>query len=188
MRIVVPALLASGAVLALAGCAAEPRDSGQRDLTLLETPARDPAVASARELLVAEPDARTSRSAARLAPEPRPARRRALPAHPSPRALAPAPGPAATPAAGPPRPAERAPEAAKPAEVAHAGAARALEPGDSASAIPATSGSAASLPGTDLGPLDRVLRHGGVIIIGDDRCIPPGRGRRFPPGLRARGW
>jgi len=187
MRIVVTAFLAPGAALALAGCAAEPRDTGHRDLTLLETPARDPAVASAGELLRPEPDAGAGAPAARLAPEPRPARRRAVPARPSPRAAAPA-APAPVPVAAPARAVERPPEAAKPTEVAHGGAARPLEPGDSASAIPASGGSTTPLPGTDLGPLDRVLGHGGVIIIGDDRCIPPGRGRRFPPGLRGRGW
>ncbi len=158
--------------LVLAACGRSPSEKSNRDLTLLARPSESSAIASSRELDLArgtpESPARTDASARR----PRPERAPAVPAKPADEASPPAPEPAPAPAPEP-----------KVVAQSQGGAGMALEPGQSVTVLPATSGAA---PGPLPDPILVSDRQGSRpwIIIGDDRCIP-GRGE-MPAGLRPR--
>lgn len=167
--------------LVLAACSAERARPERRDLTLMDPADQSatPAVVSARELAAtpAEPGAAHAPAVRLRRPAPAPIRTPARPAHE---------------VAAPAAPASAAASASAPEEVAapaqEAGAGRELAPGQTVSAIPATSAPApAPVPVGDLTTERGITRP--VIIIGDDRCIPGrgeviGRGR--PHGFRGR--
>ena len=163
MRITPATLLLPGA-LALAACNMERSEPAARDLTLLsQTESATAAVVSARELDLPKSQAAADARAA-LAARPAPARTRAHPAELTADAAVVAPTPA--------------PEA----DALAAGAGTSLEPGQTVTVIPATSGAGAGkVPGSEV-LSDRDVRRP-WIIIGDDRCVP-GRGEVIPRGPR----
>jgi hypothetical protein len=166
--------------LVVAACNTERSESAPRDLTLLpSTESATPAVASARELDLPRSDAGLTSQSSTRAPTPVPARAHARPAKRSEHAaaLTPVPAPDAEPAPTSPAPGPR--------DAALAGAGTPLEPGQTVTVLPASSGAGtAPLPGSDVSTAEGI-RARPWIIIGDDRCIP-GRGEVMPRGHR--GW
>lgn len=168
------------AALLVAACNTDRPEPVSRDLTLL--PSSESAlapVASARELDLPRAEPGADRTSAARAPTRAPARVHARPAHRTARAeaVAPVPSPDAEPAARAPAPG--------PENAAAGGAGTPLEPGQTVTLLPASTGA-----GTSPVPASGVATAEGIrarpwIIIGDDRCIP-GRGEVMPRGHR--GW
>ncbi len=169
------------AALVVASCSTERSESTPRDLTLLPSAeSATGAVASARELDLRPADPQLANSSTASAPKPVPARVPARKAHRSANSsrVAPVPAPEAEPA-----PTSTAPG---PRNVAHAGAGTPLDPGQTVTVIPASSGAgSAPLPTSDVST-ERAMR-GPWIVIGDDQCIP-GRGEVIPRDHRGWDW
>jgi hypothetical protein len=166
------------AAIIVAACNTDRSESAPRDLTLLpSTESATAGIASARELDLPRPDAGATRTSAVRAPTLAPARVRARPARQTSHAakVAPVASPNSEPAPSSPAPG--------PNDAAAGGAGMALDPGQTVTVVPASSGTgAAPFPATDISTA-RGMRPRPVIIIGDDRCIP-GRGEIIPRGPR----
>jgi hypothetical protein len=166
------------AAIVVAACNTDRSESAPRDLTLLpSTESATAGITSARELDLPRPDAGAVRTSAARAPTPAPARVRARPARQTSQAanVAPVASPNTEPAPSSPAPG--------PSVAAAGGAGLALDPGQTVTIIPASSGAgAAPFPATDVSTAQG-MRARPVIIIGDDRCIP-GRGEIIPRGPR----
>jgi hypothetical protein len=173
MRKLALAVLLPAAVAA--GCSRPADEPAKRDLTLLaDVDTSKLSVVSPRELIRSDPEPQAP-VAASTAVQPRlvPVRKHAKPAAPTPAAhtSAPVATPEASPAPqGPPTPTQVA--------SAPKGAGTPLDPGQSVTVMPAaTSTSPGNVPGADASPIHELGR--GIIIIGDDRCVP-GRGDLLP--------
>lgn len=174
MRKLALAVLLPGALVA--GCSRRPADEpAKRDLTLLaDVDTSKFPIVSPRELWRSDPEPQAPVAApTAVRPHLVPARKHAKPAAPAPAAhrTAPVAAPDASPAPqGPPTP--------TPVAAAPKGAGTPLDPGQSVTIMPASaSTSPGNVPTTDaLGVHE--LGHG-IIIIGDDRCVP-GRGDLMP--------
>jgi hypothetical protein len=173
MRKLALAVLLPAAVVA--GCSRPADEPAKRDLTLLaDVDTSKLAVVSPRELLRSDPEPQAPVAApTAVRPQLVPVRKHAKPAAPTPAAHSSAP--VATPNAsptphGPPLPTQVA--------SAPKGAGTPLDPGQSVTQMPAASSTnPGTVPGTDASPLHELGR--GIIIIGDDRCVP-GRGELLP--------
>jgi hypothetical protein len=164
MRIPPTSFLLPGVLIA-AACGGEPAASAHRDLTLAPSAESATAVVSARELGLPEVEQSRAPASSASAARPAQARVRAPSRGPSvPQAVA-APAPAAV-----PDPAPAVEEFADP---------HALAPGQTVSAIPATSGAgAAPVPDSDFAS-EAGIRSRPTWVIHGDRCIP-GRGEVIP--------
>jgi hypothetical protein len=164
------------AAIVVAACNTDRSESAARDLTLLpSTESATAGIASARELDLPRPDAGATSTSAAQAPTLAPARVRARPAQRTSHAaeVAPVPSPSTEPAPSSPAPGA--------SDAALGGAGVALNPGQTVTVVPASSGAGSTpFPATDVSTA-RGMRARPVIIIGDDRCIP-GRGEVIPRG------
>ena len=173
MRKLALAVLLPGVVIA--GCSRPAVEPAKRDLTLLgDVDTSKLAVISPNELLRPDPQPQAPvATTTTVRPHFVPARKHAKPAAPTPAAhnSAPVATPDASPTPqGPPLPTQVA--------SAPKGAGTPLDPGQSVTQMPAaTSTSPGNVPGTDVYTLHELGR--GIIIIGDDRCVP-GRGELLP--------
>jgi hypothetical protein len=173
MRKLALALLLPGVVIT--GCSRPAVEPAKRDLTLLgDVDTSKLAVISPNELLRPDPQPQAPvATTSTVRPQLVPARKHAKPAAPTPaaRKSAPVATPNASPTPqGPPMPTEVA--------SAPKGAGTPLDPGQSVTQMPAaTSTSPGTVPSADASTLQELGR--GIIIIGDDRCVP-GRGDLLP--------